>query len=343
LFFELSGCKLVSAIFLVLTTLYSPAQAQVLPQAIPVSPPHNNTPIGPLKAQPHPAGCPAPPNNINFAIVPTITFDPTSNLYTYSYAVTNLPTSQNAIAHFALDFTPPIQNIASPTGWAPMMFNGRNTVYWAAGGGTFGSGQDTGGIPPSPYQIAPGSALPGFSFKSPNPPAGAPDYVLGCAPLPTAVDANEGDESAAEDLAAQCRSVTGNFFDMARVGFTSVPAGAITPVQIDIVPFQSPNFIDPASSNPIPVAVMSNPMYASLLMDPTTATFGPGHAPVVNSQFQDVNDDGIPDLILYFAPSVAAIPCGGTSATLDIYTSYGVNGRTHLQGTDWVTTVNCTN
>jgi hypothetical protein len=32
LFFELSGCKLVSAIFLVLTTLYSPAQAQVLPK-----------------------------------------------------------------------------------------------------------------------------------------------------------------------------------------------------------------------------------------------------------------------------------------------------------------------
>lgn len=277
--------KVVFATTMLVLTLGMTASGQVVPQVLDpqqINPSlYTSSPIGPLTAPPPPpAGCPTPPNLINFAVNPTVTSDATSGLYTYTYTLGNLATSQNAIAHFAADFTPPISNVTSPTGWISTMFAGRNTIYWAAVGGDFPAGQDNGNVPLSPYDIAPGSTLGGFSFQSPNAPTGASDYVLGDAPLPTSSDGVDG-EDAAEAMSDQCRQVWGNFFDMAVVGFTLAPTGTTLPVQIDILPFQSPNRIDLSSRNAIPVAILSNPGLNASLVLPQTVTFGPNHAPTI--------------------------------------------------------------
>ena len=314
------------------------AQGQVVPRASVEMKPAPAPAVGSSAVTATSVTCPTPPNQLSFTVIPTTSQNKKTKIWTYSYKVTNSSSSQQPLWQFAIDYNPPISSITSPTGWASLKFADRNTNGWAAiGGASFPVGQaDDGSVPPSPYQIAPGASLSGFSFQSPNPPASVPDFALGFAPLPAVTTEDDPDT-----LVDQCRSALGNFFDMAVRGVTMGPAGSILPIEIDIVPFFSPNDVDLSpTAVPIPVAILSTQSFSASAINTATAKFGPGNAPALLSPapvIEDVNGDGLADLVLYFDPHAAAIPCGASAATLTASQSGGGT----VMGTDWVSTTNC--
>lgn len=284
-----------------------------------------------------PAGCPTPPNQLAFTVTATTSQNKRTKIWTYSYKVTNSSASVQPLAFFGVAYNPTISNVTSPSGWVSLPFGNRNVNMWAAAAGaSLPAGQtDDGNIQPSPFQIPPGGSLSGFSFQSANPPAQVPDFALGFAPLPTAPSGAD-----TEDLADACRSSTGNFFDMAVRGVTSAPGGSVLPVEIDIAPFQSPNDVNLNAGSQIQVAILSTSAFSASTVSASSAKFGPGNAVPLSSPpptTQDVNGDGLADLVLTYDVASAAIPCGATSATLTASTSGGGT----ISGSDWVATVNC--
>lgn len=167
------------------------------------------------------AVCPVPPNRVTVDINVSVSFDPLTELYTYSYELTNALTSEQEINDFALDFTAPISDIVSPTGWTDIFFDDRNTISWfASEAAPLGPNEpDSGGVPPGLFQIKPGSSLGGFSFKSPHPPGTMHYYAQGFVPLPTVASEEE-----AESLSEECPEIGGSFFDLAVTGTTLGPA-----------------------------------------------------------------------------------------------------------------------
>ena len=108
-------------------------------------------------------------------------------------------------------------------------------------------------------------------------------------------------------------------------------------VNIDIKPGSFPNAINPGSDGVIPVAILTTGSFDATTVNATTVTFGPNLAPAVKSSIQDVNGDGIPDMVLQFTTQNTGIACGQTSATLTGLTNAGVP----IQGSDSIKTVPC--
>jgi quercetin dioxygenase-like cupin family protein len=71
------------------------------------------------------------------------------------------------------------------------------------------------------------------------------------------------------------------------------------------------------SEGAIRVAVLGSDSYDVTTIDPSSAKFGPKGAPNVSSPFfQDVNNDGKPDLILSFVPAASGVGCSDSSVVL---------------------------
>lgn len=278
--------------------------------------------------------CPTPPNLVKVNATATVTFDPTTNLYTYQYTVASDATSQQEVSGIAVDFAPPVQNVISPQGWTSGTFSGRNTVLWAATApAPLPAGvADQGQVPPGLFQIKPGNSLGGFSLQSPNPPGPVNSYATGFADLGIA-DSEDG----AEAIMDACPQSVGGFFDLAMVGSTQGPVQFI-PVQIDIKPGSSPTAINPNAQGVIPVAILSSTTFDATKVDPTTVRFGPaGAAPNDSGHVEDVNNDGLPDLLFQFPTPATGIVCGDTSETLTGKTLTG----TAIRGSQSVVTVDC--
>lgn len=65
------------------------------------------------------------------------------------------------------------------------------------------------------------------------------------------------------------------------------------------------------------VAILGSPTFNVTTIDPTSVRFGPNAEPNAGPAFfQDVNADGIPDLVLSFVPRVAGFGCNTTVAVL---------------------------
>jgi hypothetical protein len=132
-----------------------------------------------------------PHDGVVVTATPTVTYNATSKLYTYSYSFANARSATQQVWLIAIQFTgalmPQIAAPLSPPGWSFILSRDRNAVSWAAtGGATLPPGAtDDGNLVPSPYQIAPGASLGGFSFQSPNPPVGAMFNAQGFAKLPS--------------------------------------------------------------------------------------------------------------------------------------------------------------
>ena len=76
----------------------------------------------------------------------------------------------------------------------------------------------------------------------------------------------------------------------------------ISKVAIDIKPGSDPNSINLKSKGVIPVAILSTDTFDATTIDPLSVSFGPhgameGHG---RGHIEDVNGDGLPDLVLHF-------------------------------------------
>jgi hypothetical protein len=125
-----------------------------------------------------------------------------------------------------------------------------------------------------------------------------------------------------------------------RIGHCDI--GAIeffVPVTIDIKPGNRPTSINPRSRADIPVAILTTPTFDATLVDASTIRFGKfgTEAAAVHLAREDVNGDGILDMIFQFKTQDTGITCGGTSASLTGETL----SKLAIYGTDVLVTVGC--
>jgi hypothetical protein len=85
----------------------------------------------------------------------------------------------------------------------------------------------------------------------------------------------------------------------------------------DIRPWSDTNPINPMSKGVIPVAILGSESFDVADVDATTLTFGPNGAAPVHQQgghSQDVNDDGLTDLLSHYGTQETGIAVGDTEA-----------------------------
>ncbi len=117
-------------------------------------------------------------------------------------------------------------------------------------------------------------------------------------------------------------AASGNFPDiLVSPGLISAlqdAAVAFSGVGIEIKPgSSSPVPINPGSQGVIPVAILSSSTFDATTIDPTTVGFGPSGAEnALPASFQDVNGDGLLDLVLHFTTQDTGIACGNQAAVL---------------------------
>src|SRR5215218_3426663 len=129
---------------------------------------------------------PTPGDQLSATVSTSVSFDSASGLYTYSYTLSNAASSQQKIWLFALQFIGTLVNPQSPSGWTFVQHDDRPIVSWAATetGELPSDYVDDGNVPPSPYTVAQGTALAGFRFQSPDPPASIAFFAQGETKLP---------------------------------------------------------------------------------------------------------------------------------------------------------------
>lgn len=91
------------------------------------------------------------------------------------------------------------------------------------------------------------------------------------------------------------------------------PSRALT-VAIDVKPGSFPNSIQRRSNGRVPVAILGSATFSVRAVSPATVTFA--GAPATSPSFEDVNADGIDDLVLHFATQQLQLGDGDTVATL---------------------------
>lgn len=137
---------------------------------------------------------------------------------------------------------------------------------------------------------------------------------------------------------AQLLSAFGVGLDGMGLDAASLPPGTtpeVLPVDIDIKPGSDPNSINSQSRGTIPVAVLSAEDFdAPSAVDRTTLTFGRtgdelslqlrGSAEVPNCGAEDVNADGLPDLVCHFRTPATGFEAGDVEGILKGQTVGGV-------------------
>ena len=108
-------------------------------------------------------------------------------------------------------------------------------------------------------------------------------------------------------------------------------------VAIDIKPGYAGNRLNLATQRRFWVAIFSDAGFDALQVEPSTVRLGPGRAAPNRYSVNDVNGDGLPDLMLRFQTPEVGIACGATELTLTGETSAGKG----IVGTDKIKTAGC--
>jgi len=130
-------------------------------------------------------------------------------------------------------------------------------------------------------------------------------------------------------------------FDNFRLTSNDIPS---IPIAIDIKPGSSPNSIDPKSKGKIPVAILSTQeFYAPDMVNQDSLTFGftgdEDSLAFCNPKGEDVDGDGLRDLVCHFYTQDAGFQCGDTEGILKGET---VDGKP-FEGSDSVRIIPCNN
>lgn len=119
---------------------------------------------------------------------------------------------------------------------------------------------------------------------------------------------------------------------------TEIYGSAITLVAIDIKPGSSDNPINLGSNGKVPVAILSSPTFDAQKVDPATVTLAGAHVALKGkadkylAEVQDVNGDGLPDLMVHVDTTALQLSTGDTKAVLEGKTYDGLC----IRGTDTV-------
>ena len=121
-----------------------------------------------------------------------------------------------------------------------------------------------------------------------------------------------------------------------RDALVALPAREIL---IDIKPGSWPNTVNLRKGGVIPVAVLSTYDLDATVVDDRRARFGPAGAAIVHESghYEDVDGDGMVDLLLHFDATTTGIGCGDESAELRSVDGAGLA----IVGTDLIKTVGC--
>lgn len=103
-------------------------------------------------------------------------------------------------------------------------------------------------------------------------------------------------------------------------------------VDIDIKPGGDPNSINRAASGNVPVAVLSSTTFDATTIDPSTVMFAGAPALRIGGGPEDVNGDGLADVVFHFATQALELPDGTTQACLTGQTT----DETNVEGCDAV-------
>lgn len=105
-------------------------------------------------------------------------------------------------------------------------------------------------------------------------------------------------------------------------GIAVVPTPAATTVAIDVKPGGFPNSINLGSNGTVPVAIFSTATFDALLVDPMTVTLAGAQVKLKGkgtpqSSFEDVNHDGLSDLIVHVSTEALQLTGTDTEAVLE--------------------------
>lgn len=192
--------------------------------------------------------------------------------------------------------------------------------------------------------IRPSSFLGGFSFQSQKPPGLGRYYAVGYLPPASnrepcvSFGADEDEtEGCTEALREQCPQLGRPILEQSASGTTIGPVNA-TPVRVEVKPGSSPAPVNPKSQGVLPVAILGSSSLDVRTIDPFTIRLGIGQAaPRNGGHIEDVNADGIPDLVLQFPTQDVGILCGDTTVIISGKLASGAA----IAGFDTVKTVEC--
>jgi hypothetical protein len=280
--------------------------------------------------------CPPDPNLVTVKVASQVTFDATTKMFTYTYTVSNDPSSAQEIRRFDLDFAPPVSNFTNPHGWVHGTLSYRSTLGWAAIDDMARPADpaDKATVPAALSQIKPGQSVTGFSFQSPKPPGPVKYFVTGYVIVPA-----QQSEDDAEMLSTDCLRLHKKVPDIAVVGTTQGPVDFI-PVNIEIKPPSAPPVsVNPRAQGDTPVAILGSATFQVSSIDTASLRLGPGGSTPSPNQvhFEDVNGDGIMDLVAQFPTQMIGIRCNDAALFLTGKTTSGVG----IQGSEELQTVGC--
>ena len=127
--------------------------------------------------------------------------------------------------------------------------------------------------------------------------------------------------------------------DLHRRCFFATPTSEPMTVAVDIKPGSDTNPINPRSNGKVPVAILTTDTFDATTVDAGTVRLGPTGAEAfpVRVAIEDVNHDGLSDLLLHFNTQDTGIECGATSLSLTGQTFSGQG----IRGADSIVTVGC--
>jgi thermitase len=157
----------------------------------------------------------------------------------------------------------------------------------------------------------------------------ATPIVAGIATLLLSVDPTLSHSDVGNILAATAEDQVGppsedtpgwdNFYGHGRVNLFNALSALVTAAAIDIKPGSDPNSINPSLEGDLPVAILGSDAFVVEDVDVATLAFGPDGAPFDHSHgphFEDLNGDGLMDLMSHFRIEETGIEFGDMEACI---------------------------